>query len=108
MPQDYLNDIEKSAVAAFVSNKQMFDAVRKVLLHTIYNQGTIKPGVQPSETNWAFSLMENGLGGTKDNEQLGMEVRASVAALGYLKSGFDTLQELRTPELKKEKKNPAL
>lgn len=106
MAPDYLNDTEKSAIAAFNSNPYMVDAVRKVLLSNIYHQGTVLEGKQPSAMNFAFALIGDG---TKTNEHIGAELRASIMALGYLKSGFDRLTEIKVEQkTKKDKPNPAL
>jgi hypothetical protein len=105
MSPDYLSEAEKTLVVSFVKNKATFDAVKKVLLYTIYNQGVVEPGKTPSEMNWVFALAA---GETMSNDQLGHEVRASLAALGYLKGGFETLSAIHIEEPKKAKSNPAL
>lgn len=105
---NYLNDQEKNAVISFRSNQVMFDAVKKVLLHTITHQGTLKEGETPEPTNWVFGIGANTLGSTPTNEQLGEELKASLRGLSFLQDGFKKLGEVQVELPKKEKKNPAL
>lgn len=106
MSPDYLNEQEQAAIIGFTSNPKMVEAVRKVLLATIFNQGTLAPGKQVSEFNFAFNIANSP---DKSDEQMGQELRAAATALNYLKSGFDRLQEIQMPEpAKKAKTNPAL
>jgi hypothetical protein len=105
MQPEYLNDLEKSLINTFNSNQPMREAVRKVLLATIYHQGTAVAGEKPTEFNFAFNIV-NGEG--KSDEQIGQELRASITALGYLKSGFERLDEIKVNEPAVTKKtNPA-
>ena len=106
MNPKYLNEQEQAQVIAFTQNKSMFDAVKKVLLGAIYHQGTIAAGLEPTDKNWAFSLLQGK--DAKTDDELGQELRASIAALGYLNSALERLEEFKAPEAKKEKKNPAL
>lgn len=106
MNENYLTESEKQSVIAFCANKPMFDAVKKVLLATIYHQGIVRKGEALTEFNWVFSIT-NSIE-PKSDEQLGQELRASIAALNYLKGGFERLLEFKVDEPKKPKKNPAL
>ena len=38
----YLSDHEKQSIEAFCNNKTMYNAVKKVILSGIYEQGTLK------------------------------------------------------------------
>jgi hypothetical protein len=105
MNELYLSEGEKQLIVAFKENKPMFEAVRKVLLATIYHQGTVKSDEIGTDYNWAFSIVN---GEPKTDELIGQEVRASCTALGYLKSGFDRLSTIKLDEKKKVKTNPAI
>lgn len=104
MNENYLDEKEQAAVIAFNGNKTMVDAVRKVLLATVFHQGTVVAGENPTPYNFAFNIVNE----TKSDEQLGQELRASVAALGYIKSGFERLSEIKRVEEVKKKINRAL
>ena len=104
MNPDYLDENETSLIIAFKSNKAMFEAVKKVLLATVYHQGTVLPGSTPTPYNFAFNIINE----TKSDKQIGQELRASVAALGYIKSGFERLEEVQRVEPRKRLKNPAI
>jgi hypothetical protein len=106
--ETYLDDNEKNAVVAFCQNEVMHRAVKKVLLHTIYRQGVIKPGEPLVEENFVFGLATAVLGGSPTNEQLGAEVSAALKGLTYLQDGFKKLKEVRVEVPKKPKVNPAL
>ncbi|MBR1146683.1 hypothetical protein [Bradyrhizobium sp. AUGA SZCCT0431] len=101
-----MSDVEQASVIAFTSNKQMRDAVKKVLLAQIYEQGTIQSGKTPNESNWAFVPFINEF--PKSNEQIGEEIRATIHGLNFLKAAFDRLDEVQAPAETKKPKNPAL
>jgi hypothetical protein len=109
----YLNDTEKELVLQFVENEKMFNAVRKVILHTIYSQGTFNEkgiygeGNPMDETNWIFGLANNPL--VENNIQLGERVRATVEGIGYMNSAFTLLKEVKVDNVKpKDKVNNAI
>lgn len=106
MNEKFLNDREKELVSNFCTNKEMLNAVKKVLLAVIYHQGTAKKDEEVTEMNWAFSILNGNV--IKSDEQVGQEVRASITALGYLNSGFQRLSEYTTKLPEKKKGNPAL
>lgn len=106
MNENYLSEAEKEAVLAFNANKTMVDAVKKVLLATVYHQGTVTPGEMPTDKNFAFGII-NGV--QKTDEQIGQELRASIQALNFIKGGFERLEEIKTtPVSKKKGGNPAV
>lgn len=105
---DYLSEAEKAAVISFRSNTVMLNAVKKVLLHTITNQGTYKKDSAPIETNWVFGIGAGQLGQIPTNEQMGEELKACLRGFSYLQDGFKKLNEVQIDVPKKEKKNPAL
>lgn len=106
MDKDYLSEKEQIAVVNFCKNKEMYQAIKKVLLATIYSQGTVKAESDPNEFNFAFGIAT--VGQTKTDEQIGQELRAAITALNYLKTGFDRLLEFLPNQEKPEKKgNPA-
>ena len=104
----YLSDSEKNAIISFCQNEMMYRAVKKVVLHTVTHQGTLKANEPVEQTNWVFGIGASSVGGTPSNEQLGEELKASLRGLSYLEDGFQKLHEIQVELPKKLKTNPAL
>lgn len=105
MNENYLSPEEKSLVIAFNQDPKMVEAVKKVLLHTVYHQGVLKAGEPASDKNWAFGIL-NGV--ETDLQQVGMKLTASLKGLAYLESGFEKLAEFVVQEAPKQKENKAV
>lgn len=103
-----LSDVERNAVVSFCQNVVMFNAVKKVVLHTIYNQGVLIEGAEPEQRNWVFGLAKTSIGGEPSDAQLGEELKACLRGLSYLEDGFKKLKEIKVEIPKKPKVNPAL
>ena len=98
---DYLNDIEKTEIQKFLDNKTMANAVKKVLLEAIYNQGTIEPG-KPADTKRNFMLrcvLEG-----KTTEEVGQSAKAVFEGLTWLEAGFRELEKYNWVEQEKKQK----
>ena len=118
MNENYLNEGEKLALEAFVANKLMFHAVKKVLLSAVYHQGTLVAG-EPAESlrNWAVGITLNQKtdlqGKPRDDpqeyEKIGQRVFAIVEGLNYIEGGFKEIEKYKTiPEnIRIEKGNEA-
>lgn len=98
-----LTDAEKELIQAFIENEAMYNAVKKVVLHTIYLQG--RDEIDEGK-NWIFSLVQNPL--VENNTQLGERVRSAVDGIGYANSGFEKLKEFKKVEQVEKPVNPAL
>jgi len=104
----FLNDIEKQLVEAFYKNETQREAVKKVLLMGIYNNGVIRSGeVHNPQLNWALSLAWNMDGTSETNEKLGANLRAVAEGIKSVELAFKELSKFTTIEPVKEKKNPA-
>lgn len=108
---DYLNEIEKNQVEAFVSNETMKLAVKKVLLAGIYNNGTLKQGQDPKATqNFALAGVIKAIanGEKVDYQSIGQDLTACATGIYLLETGFQQLEKLKKVVSEpKEKKNPA-
>lgn len=107
--KEFLNDLELEKVKVFVEDPVMFEAVRKVLLSGIYQNGTLKPGqkANPSK-NFALSLAFDP---KVDNEALGADLRASASGIHFVELGFRELEKLVPQPIKsplQQEENPAL
>ena len=106
MDQEYLNDKEKALIIAFNTNQPMVEAVRKVLMAPMYQQGVLAKGrkLESDSKNWVYSLIDN----SKSDEEIGKSVRAAVQGISFLQAGFENLTSFQPDAPKKEGKNPAL
>lgn len=106
--ENYLSDTERAAIISFCANDVMYNAVKKVILHTITHQGVLVPGEAPLSKNWVFGLTTAQMGGSPTNEQLGAELSAAVKGLAYMEDGFEKLRTIRVQIEKAPKEHPAL
>ena len=104
---DYLTDIEKDALVQFNQHAVMFDAVKKVLLAGLYENGRIEAGKDPAATrNAAFGLVAQGR--EFSNEELGADLRALWQGVNALEMGFKKINEFIPKEkADKQKENKA-
>lgn len=105
--QQILSDVELAKIEAFRSDKVMLEAVRKVLLFGVYNNGTIQPDAEAAPTrNFALALAFR-----KDvsNDQLGADLRAAAEGIRAVESAFEEFISYRpTPQPSGKKANKAL
>ena len=93
-----LSDQEKAKIEAFVADKECFEAVRKVLLFGIYNNGVLKLGEEHDPTvNFAltqvFKALNQGL--PINNEELGQNLRAQAAGIKLVAVAFGQLESIQ-------------
>ncbi len=110
---EFLNDLEKDKLQSFIADEVMMEAVKKVMLAVIYNQGTINPGEKTSPTKNAFlALVFKTIRGEAiaKNEQLGEDLRAMAYGVNYLEAGFAQLLKLnsKVPNGETPAGNPAI
>jgi hypothetical protein len=101
---EILNEIEQEKIALFNEDKIMKEAVRKVLLAGIYENGTLKSGV-PADPKRNF-LLSSANNMNLTNEVLGQEVRAAYWGIALLEKGFDKLSEIKKDEKLEDNKIP--
>ena len=99
---------EIAQIQKFTDNKQMFEAVRKVVLDVLY-QGTLKPGENANpRTNFTLRLVS--LASTNDisTEKVGEELKVIWAGINLLEGAFDDMKKLKPkPDPKKKEGNQA-
>ncbi len=97
--QKYLTDLEIAKIEAFCKDKEMYNAVRKVLLKGIYTEGTVQLGHIPDpQTNGAFALAGLAIQNPIPDEQLGQHIRSMWAGVNYLKNAFDSLESVHSEQ----------
>lgn len=109
--EQLLTDREKDELNRFVNNDVLLEAVKKVVLSSVYFDGTIKlSGIPEPLTN--FMLAKVAIAENQDisNEKIGADMKASLAGVQLLEKGFQKLQ--RFNKKKKEQdvnkgRNPA-
>ncbi len=93
-----LSDLEKAKIIQFNSDKEMVEAVRKVLLAAIYSNGTLRQDANANPlTNAAFALValaSSGQGVIK-NEELGEDLRGLYHGVQLLERGLKKLSEIK-------------
>jgi hypothetical protein len=109
MTKDYLDSFlekkEQEKLEQFANDELMFQAVRKVLLFSIYNSGTITKG-KPHDPLHNFALVaaaDNSL----NDEKLGKLVRSSYQGINALELGFNDLTRYKSIPMPESLKNPA-
>lgn len=95
---DFLNDIEREKVISFTSDEVMVEAVRKVILASIYNNGTLRQGEKTDPLkNGALGLAFLALSGRAiiTDEQLGQDLRGLSHGINLLEAGFKELLAIK-------------
>ena len=92
MKTDFLTKSEISNIEAFCKNEEMFEAVKKVILQSIYSHGVMKKGEKHNPLqNRAMALV----GGDSDNEKLGSQIRAWWEGVNALEIGYSELKKIK-------------
>lgn len=89
----YLTDEEILNIEAFCSNEKMYEAVKKVILASIYSHGVLEAGQKHNPLqNRAMALV----GGDVDNEKLGSQVRAWWEGINAVENGYKDLKKIKS------------
>lgn len=108
-PNEYLSDIEREKISSFNDDTILKEALRKILLAGIYENGTLTPGIPANpRKNWAlsFGAVDRGV----SDAEIGQNVRAYAWAINAVESAFQRVEEIKVEANRevKKKKNPAL
>jgi hypothetical protein len=97
-----LNDLEKVKIEAFCADKDMYNAVKKVILAGIYSHGVIEAGYEhnPLE-NGAFSLASVATENPIPDEVLGQHIRGMWAGINALHNAFNRLDSVQSKKPKR-------
>lgn len=96
--EEILSTHEKKRLQTFLEDAVMKEAVKKVLLATIYSYGVLTPDVESDYTrNFFLSLLVDSQGREMagNNEELGQRFRAAVEGIKMLDTGFAQLERLK-------------
>lgn len=106
----YINKLEEEKIQEFVKDEVMFEAVKKVLLAGIYQNGTLTAG-QPAEPmiNGALAPITIAFrSGDIDTKKIGENLLAYYYGVSSVEEGFNHLASMKKlEEVKEETENPA-
>jgi len=95
--KEYLTDLEIVKIETFVADKEMFEAVRKVLLQGLYTHGVVEKGHSHNPLlNGAFSLVSLSVNNPIPDEIIGQQLRAQWAGINALKNALDMLENIKS------------
>lgn len=85
-----LSEQEVLEIQKLSENTIMISALKKVLLHEVYNQGIMTDKPIEEKENFVFGLVMNEMGQDfkQTNEELGQKVRACVEGIRTIQMGF--------------------
>ncbi|MFA6897239.1 MAG: hypothetical protein WCQ96_03065 [Patescibacteria group bacterium] len=103
-----LSDIEIEKIEHLCKDEVLVEAMKKVLLSAIYENGTLRNGIKADPTrNAAFAAVANYPG--MSDEQIGSDLRAQWAGVSALENGIKKLQGYKKETSdKKEEANPGI
>ena len=92
-----LSELETVKVEAFCADKEMYNAVKKVILASIYTHGVNIAGEAPNPTlNGAYSMVSLSTNNPIPDEIIGQQLRAQWAGINALQNGFNELDKVKT------------
>src|SRR3990167_2710609 len=98
--QDILSELEKDKLRLIASDFITLGALKKVLLSAVYFDGTLtEEGVPDPLKNFALALASRP--GVK-NEDLGADLKASLAGVQLLETGFQELVKFNVKTVEAE------
>lgn len=97
--KDILTELQIAKIETFCADKEMYEAVKRVLLQGIYTHGTIQAGYTPNPLeNGAFALASLSMQNPIPDEQLGQHIRGMWAGINALKNAFDKLDKVKSEQ----------
>jgi hypothetical protein len=96
-----LTEPEKEQIYLFNSNDTLKEAIRKVLLTTLYSNGTLREGIPADPTrNAAFGLSSLVASGRAviSHEDLGRDLMALTQAVHMVENAYNKLSEIKKEE----------
>jgi hypothetical protein len=101
----FLTETEQAKISQFWMDEIMREAIRKILLFSLYNCGVISKGkVHRSHVNFALIGAEDK---NLSDEKLGKEIKIRWAGVQLLATAFNDISKYKLEEIPKLKGNPA-
>ena len=102
--EKFLSDIEKTKIEMFNQDPILVNAIRKVLLKSIYDNGTLRKDVAPDPTrNAALALAALAIKGqgVVTNADLGEDLRGLMQGVSLLEQGLAHLAKITSKKVDK-------
>jgi len=92
-----LSDIEITKIENFCNDEQTFNAVKKVVLAMLYDDGVITSATKAKVTNGAFNQIAGAYQNSRavSNDELGQQLRGLYEGAHLLESGFAKLKTIK-------------
>jgi len=97
-----LTDLEIAKITQFMSDENMVEAVRKVMLSSIYTNGTLRQDANANPlTNAAFLMVMKTVRGEGviSDAELGQDLRGLAHGVMLLEAGFKKLEGIKPKEV---------
>lgn len=92
-----LSELEITKIEQFCADKEMHDAVKKIMLAGIYTHGTVQKGYTPNPLqNGAFALASLATTNPIPDNVLGEHIRGMWAGVNALENGFNELNKIKS------------
>lgn len=94
---DNLTELEIQKIEQFCLDKDMYNAVKKILLAGIYTHGTVQKGYTPNPLqNGAFALASLSTQNPIPDNVLGEHIRGMWAGVNALENAFSQLSKIKS------------
>jgi hypothetical protein len=101
----FLDDVERQKLEQFVQDEIMMQAVKKVLLFSVYGAGRLLKG-KPINNRENFALVYACQKGAK-LEDIGADVKACWEGINALENAYNDLEQYKPIPVEEMKENPA-
>lgn len=93
----YLTDLEVDKIETFCKDEALYEAVRKVLLASLYHNAVAKKGEAFEHKNPAFNFVSDAYSSerTVSNEEIGQNLRGLFEGVHLAQSTFDQLKTIK-------------
>lgn len=100
MPTDntFLNDLELEKVRQFNDDEVMREAVKKVILETVYACGVLKKGKKADPLH-NMALVYVSMNKDATNDQVGAHMRALYEGINFVEMGFGAIAKYKKDPL---------
>jgi hypothetical protein len=94
--KEHLSDLEIAKIQTFCADEIMYEAVKKVILQSIYIQGVNIPDKKSDPLkNGAFSMVSLSTNNPIPDEVIGQQLRAQWAGVNALENGMRELKNIK-------------
>jgi hypothetical protein len=100
--KEYLTPLQITKIEQFCKDKEMYEAVKQVLLAGLYTHGVVKKGVPHNPLiNGAFSLVSLAGNNPIPDAELGAHLRGQWFAVNALEMAFNSIDKIKSEKVEK-------